>query len=136
MTAQMAKGAFPKKSGVPPPTIQSTVFFNKLPAQEPLIELITKKIKKYDRLRSVAVFNRDKSVSWQLLDNFDVRDRFMAVQVNSENELDEYIKGLLFYILPLDKPLWQIHYIENKGEGRSAMVWNMHHAVGDGKFFC
>ena len=46
--------------------------------------------------------------------------------------LETIVAGLAEEPLPRDRPLWRIAMVRDVGAGRSAMVFLMHHALGDG----
>lgn len=57
--------------------------------------------------------------------------RFPAGDPANEEALFDSISRLMLRPLPRDRPLWDVHLVEQWGSG-SVLVWRVHHAVGDG----
>jgi len=82
----------------------------------------------FDRLRSRVVKDiEDDSMDWEIIPDFDINQHVHEIQVDSEKELHEYIESLLGKEMDKTQPLWNFHYIENKGKGKSATILNIHH---------
>jgi WS/DGAT/MGAT family acyltransferase len=72
--------------------------------------------------------------SWEMDPNYDPRSHVQRIALPSpgdKKDLQEMISNLTMTPLDLNKPLWQIHLIENYGEG-SVIFFRIHHAIGDG----
>ena len=71
---------------------------------------------------------------WATDHNYDVRSHILRLALpapGGEVELREMISNLM--VSPLDKsrPLWQVHLIENYGDG-SVVFFRIHHCIADG----
>ena len=68
--------------------------------------------------------------------DFDVRRHVRAVPVESpvgEAHLREIVGRLMAERLPRDRPLWAIDVVEPLEEGKTALIWRIHHAMADGQ---
>jgi diacylglycerol O-acyltransferase / wax synthase len=50
----------------------------------------------------------------------------------SLDALKDCVADLATWALPRKRPLWQMHVVEDLGDGRSAMITRIHHCIGDG----
>ncbi len=71
---------------------------------------------------------------WQDDPTFDLSNHLQRVTLpppGDETALKEMVSHLMGTPLDLEKPLWQIHLVENYGEG-SALIVRLHHCIADG----
>ena len=98
--------------------------------------LLEKRLLCYDRFRQRVVWPTSQlgRPFWDEDPNFDIRNHISRVALPTPRDkatLQRMISDLS--IIPLDKtkPLWQIHIIENYGEG-CVLFMRIHHAIADG----
>jgi WS/DGAT/MGAT family acyltransferase len=68
--------------------------------------------------------------------DFDVARHVRAVPVDSavgEAGLRDIVARLMAERLPRDRPLWAIDVVEPLEEGKTALIWRIHHAMADGQ---
>lgn len=71
---------------------------------------------------------------WEMDPNYDLRSHVQRVALPSpgdKNDLQEMISNLTATPLDPNKPLWQVHLIENYGSG-CVVFFRIHHSIGDG----
>eukprot|EP00929_Paragymnodinium_shiwhaense_P063973 TRINITY_DN3200_c0_g1_i1.p1 TRINITY_DN3200_c0_g1~~TRINITY_DN3200_c0_g1_i1.p1 ORF type:complete len:479 (-),score=104.98 TRINITY_DN3200_c0_g1_i1:489-1925(-) len=90
---------------------------------------------RYPRFRSVA---RADGHDYQFhpLDIQDIPMQNMvqsAPQVKKQEDLDEFCSDLSKQLLPLDTPLWRAYVINDMDDGRSLLLWQVDHVLGDGE---
>jgi diacylglycerol O-acyltransferase len=71
---------------------------------------------------------------WEVDPNFDLDAHVHRVALPAPGdmaELQRFISDLASTPLDFSKPLWQVHLVENVGDG-AAMVMRLHHCIGDG----
>ncbi len=98
--------------------------------------LFEKRLLCYDRFRQRVVWPTSQlgRPFWDEDPNFDIRNHIIRVALPTPRDkatLQRMISDLS--IIPLDKkkPLWQVHIIENYGEGCVLFI-RIHHAIADG----
>ena len=98
--------------------------------------LLEKRLLSYDRFKQKVVWPTSQlgRPFWDEDPNFDIRNHISRVALPTPRDkatLQRMISDLS--IIPLDKtkPLWQIHIIENYGEGCVLFI-RIHHAIADG----
>lgn len=72
--------------------------------------------------------------NWEMDPNYDLRSHVQRIALPSpgdKKDLQEMISNLAMMPLDLNKPLWQVHLIENYGDG-CVIFFRIHHAIGDG----
>jgi len=72
--------------------------------------------------------------SWEMDPNYDLRSQVQRVALPSpgdKNDLQEMISNLTTTPLDPNKPLWQVHLIENYGNG-CVVFFRIHHCIADG----
>jgi diacylglycerol O-acyltransferase len=72
--------------------------------------------------------------SWQDDPDFDLRYHLQKARLmppGDQASLQELVSLLAGTPLDLDRPLWQVYYVENYGPG-SALIWRVHHSLADG----
>ncbi len=71
---------------------------------------------------------------WEFDPNYDLRSHVQRIALPSpgdKNDLQEMISNLTTTPLDPNKPLWQVHLIENYGKG-CVVFFRIHHCIGDG----
>jgi WS/DGAT/MGAT family acyltransferase len=98
--------------------------------------LIEKRLLCHDRFRQRVVWPASKlgRPFWEEDPNFDIRNHIIRVALPTPRDkatLQRMISDLS--VIPMDKtkPLWQVHVIENYGEG-CVLFFRIHHAIADG----
>lgn len=143
MSESMAHGTFPPESGFDEAIINAVLVFddNDRPSVDEIVEHCVKKFLRYDRFSSI--FDRRSSTVTPCGDALDPHDLVRVVPVSqcaSVEALLEVMEGQAF--IPLAEsprgeilPWWEFVFLENtstnKG-GKSAVVWRIHHSLGDG----
>jgi WS/DGAT/MGAT family acyltransferase len=72
--------------------------------------------------------------SWETDPNYDLRSHILRValpQPGDKADLQEMISNLTVTPLDPNRPLWQVHLIENYGSG-CVLFFRIHHCIGDG----
>ncbi|RPJ82527.1 MAG: wax ester/triacylglycerol synthase family O-acyltransferase [Deltaproteobacteria bacterium] len=72
--------------------------------------------------------------SWEMDPNYDLRSHVQRIALPSpgdKKDLQEMISNLTMMPFDPNKPLWQVHLIENYGDG-CVIFYRIHHAIGDG----
>ena len=72
--------------------------------------------------------------TWKTDANYDLRFHLQRVALpdpGDKAELQEMIANLMITPLAPDRPLWQVHLIENYGKG-CVLFFRIHHCIGDG----
>lgn len=140
MTNTLAKGSYPVNSGVPHTVIHGIMWMKKLPTTEGIKRLITEKILMNNSFGRFLcpVIDQGSQCIWQKavnIDQFPIDEHVFDVYVNNEKELLQFVEGLLLKPLNMSRPVWEFYVLHNQdptGEGRSAVVPRIHHAIGDG----
>lgn len=101
-----------------------------------LLAVVRYRLLKFDRFRQRVVRPRVPlgTPYWELDPNFDLKAHVRRLALPAPGDhatLQELVSDLLSTPLDPTKPLWQIHIIENYGEG-SAIFVRIHHSIADG----
>ncbi len=101
-----------------------------------LRDTIKYRLLKFNRFKMKVVQPRLPLASpyWETDENFDLKAHLHRIALPApadKSALEEVVSDLLSTPLDFTKPLWQIHYIENYGEG-SAILCRLHHSIADG----
>ncbi len=89
---------------------------------------------RYPRFSRLVV-RKDRKAWWQEDPAFDIARHIFSVEdpaLKTREGLQEYIGRQASQPLPQDRPLWQLHFIPEFGDGGSALVSRIHHVMGDG----
>ena len=82
------------------------------------------------------VVRAGRRLRWQKLQDFDLENHVIeapgAARIDSREKLQDYVGEVASRPLPRDRPLWQMHLISDFNEGLSAVVFRIHHCMGDG----
>lgn len=101
-----------------------------------LTQVLEERLLPYERFcqRVVQPANPLRPPYWETVPDFDIRDhlyRFTPL-VPDQAALQDLSSRLMSTPLDFSKPLWEYHFIENYGEGDSALFCRLHHSIGDG----
>jgi diacylglycerol O-acyltransferase / wax synthase len=93
-------------------------------------------VDKYERFKQRIVQPRLslKAAYWELDPNFDLEAHIHRVALPAPGDkaaLQEMASDLTSTPLDFARPLWQMHYIENYGDG-CALLMRLHHCIADG----
>jgi NRPS condensation-like uncharacterized protein len=130
----LVDGAFPDAFHAPQAVVNVLFHLEKCPDVDRLHRQIRQMIA-FDRFRATA---RREGAHWQLYDlgmDNDVEKRIVETyEVNGEQEIRELVDKLCMEDIPYntERPLWRAIRIVNKSGGRSAMLFRVHHVIGDG----
>ncbi len=90
---------------------------------------------RYPRLTK-RVVTGPRGVCWQEYAEFDIRQHVIeapgAASIDSKEKFQDYVGELASKPLPRDLPLWQIQLIPKLVPGVSAVIFRIHHCMGDG----
>ena len=91
---------------------------------------------RYDRFRQRAVETMLPigAPHWEDYPAFDINEHIHSISLPppaDQAALQDVVSDLMSTQLDFDKPLWEVHVIENYGEG-SALVTRLHHCIADG----
>lgn len=114
-------------------TITSMLFFEQKLQLEKVHKVLATRISKFSRFRSKVV-HQDGHPTWHEDELFDIKSHVHHIALpgkGGDEELQVLISDLISSPLDYNKPLWQIHLIDNY-KGGSALLWRVHHAIGDG----
>lgn len=90
--------------------------------------------KRYPRFRKRVVTVNGRH-HWEDDEAFDIRRHIVEAPVRrlaDRHALQDYLGRVADQPLPTDRPLWQIHFMEEFEEDASAFIVRIHHAMGDG----
>ncbi|KAJ3260365.1 hypothetical protein HDU77_001380 [Chytriomyces hyalinus] len=131
-------GSFPKKTECPPTTIHGAIFLEKLPPVESLIALFREKIKTEERFMSTIAYDfmRGKYDFVPARGEIDFHGHhIIQATVADEAGIRAYVESTFNRTWKQEmaegRPLWYFHLLENTS-GLSAIVLELHHAIGDG----
>ena len=101
-----------------------------------LAAVLEERLLPYERFRQRVVqpANPLSPPFWETVPDFDIRDHFYRFTplVPDQAALQDLSSRLMSTQLDFSKPLWEYHFIENYGEGDSALFCRLHHGIGDG----
>jgi diacylglycerol O-acyltransferase len=105
------------------------------PDVEALRARIGARIDRGPRLRRRLEMSSGGGAAWVDDPGFDVRNHVRAVQVSgtvSDQELRRVCARMMEERLDRARPLWTIDLVGPLEEGRTALVWRIHHSMADG----
>ena len=73
--------------------------------------------------------------TWENAEDFDIKNHIFKVKQKkalTEKDLVKLAGELLTKVMDRQKPLWELHVVENLEGGRSAMIAKVHHCMVDG----
>ncbi|KAI8826795.1 wax ester synthase-like acyl-CoA acyltransferase domain-containing protein [Fimicolochytrium jonesii] len=86
-------------------------------------------------VRPAGVFARPY---WEVAEDYDLEDHFTVIEVAAPGGDDEFMEAvapLHTTLLDTSKPLWHAFWFNNLKDGKKALLWTAHHAIGDGQGF-
>jgi WS/DGAT/MGAT family acyltransferase len=103
---------------------------------ERLRTTIEKRLLTYDRFRQRVIEPAGLfgPVTWELDPNYDLDAHIRRVGLpdpGDKGELENLVSDLMSTPLDYNKPLWQMHIVENYGDG-FAVISRLHHCIADG----
>jgi len=103
---------------------------------EAVKEVLRKRFLKFDRFKQRIVQSRIPLTApyWEDDEDFDLNAHIHRIALPAPGDqaaLQELVSDLMSTPLDFTKPPWQMHLVENFGDG-CAMVVRLHHAVADG----
>jgi len=113
------------------------VFFFEQPIEFSLLnELIGRRLLRFRRFRQRVVQPKFPWIPayWEDDPHFDIYCHVHRIALPAPGDqvaLQELINDFMSTPLDFSKPLWQIHLVENYGDG-SALLCRLHHCIGDG----
>ncbi|KAI8917487.1 hypothetical protein DFJ77DRAFT_307647 [Powellomyces hirtus] len=127
-------GAFPTSSKIAPTTVDSIFYLEKLPSTASVKNLFSERIlPKYHRFSAVPVEAADGSISWVPYENISLDAHILHATVDSESGIIKYVQSLFCRSWVKTQPMWFVHLVRNSAPGgRSAIVIEVHHVLGDG----
>ncbi len=110
--------------------------FNEVVELEAIKEVLRKRFLKFDRFTQRIVQNRLPLTApyWEDDADFDLNAHVHRIALpapGDQTALQELVSDLMSTPLDFTKPPWQMHLVENFGDG-CAIVVRLHHAVADG----
>src|SRR6187549_3155202 len=116
--------------------INSLMWFDTTPDWERLRSTFTERIvERFPRFRQIAAHGGALSgPHWEDDPRFDANAHFHHIALpapHDRNALRELVSDLATAPLDHERPLWEVHLIDDFGSG-AAVLTRVHHAVGDG----
>jgi diacylglycerol O-acyltransferase / wax synthase len=131
----LINGVFPPAVKEPPSLINIVLLFKQLPSKEELIEKF-QTLLAYDRMRSTPKYDpKTRKWAFKYISAVDIAANHLTeVEAASEVELMKKMEEMLMKDIPgyTNIPLWQIIRLHNTGKGVSAVIFRIHHVIGDG----
>jgi hypothetical protein len=130
----LANGVFPEPTAAWKTIINTLIYFDKCPSVE-TVAAKARSLLYYDRFRSAIHKTSEGCYFVDITDSIDVeRDIIKTINVSSEEELHAKTDELCSQEFPAgDKtPLFVFYRLNHTGNGRSALLIRLHHAIGDG----
>jgi diacylglycerol O-acyltransferase len=113
--------------------ITAMMFFKTKLDEQKVIRLLDERIKGLKKFKEKVINKKGKPV-WHFDELFDINSHIHKIALpdaGDDKALMLMVSDLISMPLDYTKPLWQIHLIENYNGG-SALLWRIHHAIGDG----
>ena len=114
-------------------TIAGIMTFRKPIHKDRMIAIIEKRLMRYERFQNRVIIKNGNPV-WHPDENFQLLSHIHHLALPGRGryqELQACISDIISQPLNYNKPLWDIHLIDNY-KGGSAILWRVHHAIGDG----
>jgi len=116
--------------------ITGVFFFDQAIEFPRLLEVISSRLLRFRRFRQRVVQPRISLIPayWEDDPHFDINSHVHRIALPAPGDqvaLQELINDFMSTPLDFSKPLWQIHLVENYGDG-SALLCRLHHCIGDG----
>lgn len=119
--------------------IVSVLLFDRAMDQVRFRKVLEDRLLSYSRFRSRVV--QDLTGAWWQEQEVDLDDHLIAVALptrakGNKTDLESLVAELSSQPLDADKPLWQMHIVDNciapDGTKRQAVIIRIHHCIGDG----
>jgi WS/DGAT/MGAT family acyltransferase len=113
--------------------ITAMMFFKTKLSEQKVIQILDERIKGLKKFQE-KVIDKSGRPTWHFDELFDINSHIHKVALpdgGDDKALMKMVSDLISMPLDYTKPLWQIHLIENY-YGGSALLWRIHHAIGDG----
>ncbi len=114
-------------------TIAGILVFKKKLNKQKLIDVIEKRLLKYERFQKKVVIKNGNPM-WHFDEDFQLQSHIHHIALpnnGSYKDLQECLTDLISQPLNYNKPLWDAHIIDNY-EGGCVLLWRLHHAMADG----
>ena len=115
--------------------ITGVTFFDEPLAREAVLEVLRERLLAIPRFRWRVVPGRGRSGHhWRVDENLDLNWHLQEISLpdpGDDSGLRELVNEWISKPLDPDRPLWQVHLIQNH-RGGSAILWRLHHCIGDG----
>ena len=114
-------------------TIAGIMTFKKPLSRQKLTDIITKRLLRFERFQKRVIL-KEGNPHWHLDEHFKLQTHIHHIALPGKGgykELQECVSDLISQPLNHNKPLWDIHLIDNY-KGGSVLLWRLHHAIGDG----
>lgn len=127
MGLSMAQGPWPDEMKMFDPNVTAMLWFERVPSIEALISAFEKHVWPCHRIHSCI--ENGKFVAQKEMNR---EYHFRESHVQSEADIDSLACQIQLTSLNPKFPRWQIHVVRTPTPLRSAVIFNMHHALGDG----
>ena len=114
-------------------TIAGIMTFKKKLHRAHMLEVLEKGLMKFERFQKTVIV-KDGNPMWHLDENFQLQNHIHHIALPGKGgykELQECVSDLISHPLDYNRPLWDIHVIDNYNNG-TAIFWRIHHVIGDG----
>ena len=114
-------------------TIAGVMTFKKPLNKDRMIEIVKKRLLRFERFQKTVVV-KNGSPMWHVDENFQLQNHIHHIALPGRGgykELQECVSDLISQPLNYNRPLWDIHIIDHYQKG-TALLWRVHHAIGDG----
>lgn len=115
--------------------ITGVTFFEEELERTALLEVIKKRLLSIPRFNQrVAASSRGSGHQWVADTGMDLDWHLQEVALaepGDDEVLNRFVNSWISQPLDLERPLWQVHLIQNYKQG-SALLWRIHHCIGDG----
>jgi len=117
-----------------PALITAILLLEKNPGIDVLRKTILERVMRIPRFRSKLVLNRKSGGYFEEV-TVDVGYHFEVFGFGkkvSREELNHFVESIQEWPMDVEKPLWKMVHIPELEEGGSAVIFVIHHAIGDG----
>lgn len=124
----MAAGPWPEEMNMFEPNVTGLMFFDRAPSRQVLMKAFEKQLWPCHRFNSCI-----EEGEWvQRHEKMDGAYHFVEQQVRNEEEIERLALREQLTSLNTDFPRWRVFILRTNGQGKEAMLFNCHHALGDG----
>lgn len=116
-----------------PVTIAGLMTFSKNISTEKVLDTVVNGLLHYERFKKKVVV-KEKGPHWRLDESFQAHTHIHRIALPGKGgakELQVCVSDLVSQPFNYNKPLWEVHIIENYNGG-TALLWRLHHAIADG----